>query len=113
MADNDDKHEDGSGAHKKTLTLKGGPGIGARPGMSRSSRTVVVEKRTRIVPQRGAGDGRSGAPAPRPHPTNEQQKAAPPAPRQPLRQNSQVSRPPARPVGGLSAAEAAARDRVL
>jgi translation initiation factor IF-2 len=112
MADNDDKHEDGSG-HKKTLTLKGGPGLGARPGMSRSSRTVVVEKRTRIVPQRGASDGRSSAPAPRPHPTSEQQKAAPPAPRQPLRQQGQVSRPPARPVGGLSAAEAAARDRVL
>ena len=64
MADNDDKHEDGSG-HKKTLTLKGGAGVGARPGMSRSSRTVVVEKRTRIVPPRN--DGRTAPPA-RPHP---------------------------------------------
>ena len=33
MADSEDKHDDG--AHKKTLTLKGGPSVGARPGMSR------------------------------------------------------------------------------
>ena len=47
MADNDDKRIDDTGA-KKTLTLKGGPGLGNRPGMSRgpSRSTVVVEKRT-------------------------------------------------------------------
>ena len=55
MADNDDKREDGAGG-KKTLTLKGAPNLGGRPGMSRSSRsTVVVEKRTRVVPPRGPG----------------------------------------------------------
>ncbi|HEY9010897.1 MAG TPA: hypothetical protein VIN06_07750, partial [Devosia sp.] len=55
MADNDDKREDGAGG-KKTLTLKGSPNLGNRPGMGRSSRsTVVVEKRTRVVPPRGPG----------------------------------------------------------
>src|SRR4051812_14367361 len=67
MADSDDKVDDG--AHKKTLTLKGGPAVGARPGMSRSgARTVVVEKRTRIVPR-----GTTGAPA-------SHTPSAPPAP---------------------------------
>lgn len=52
MADNDDKRTDDTGA-KKTLTLKGGPGLGNRPGVSRgpSRSTVVVEKRTRLVPK--------------------------------------------------------------
>ena len=55
MADNDDKRTDDTGA-KKTLTLKGGPGLGNRPGMSRgpSRSTVVVEKRTRLVPKPNA-----------------------------------------------------------
>src|SRR5262245_1049067 len=52
MADSDDKQQDG--AHKKTLSLKGGPSVGARPGMGRGPRTVVVEKRTRVVPRGGA-----------------------------------------------------------
>ena len=52
MADNDDKGAAGAGG-KKTLTLKAGPATGMRPGMSRSSRTVVVEKRTRRVPAPG------------------------------------------------------------
>ena len=56
MADSDDKTQDG--AHKKTLTLKGGPSAGARPGMSRGPRTVVVERKTRVVPH-----GATGAPA--------------------------------------------------
>jgi translation initiation factor IF-2 len=111
MADNDDKHEDGSG-HKKTLTLKGGAGVGARPGMSRSSRTVVVEKRTRIVPPRSAGDGRS-APSPRPHPASEQKASQPSLRPQSRPPQSAGGRPAGRPLGGLSAAEAAARDRVL
>ena len=64
MADSDDKTQDG--AHKKTLTLKAGASAGARPGMSRGGRsTVVVEKRTRVVPH-----GTTGAPATaRPSPT--------------------------------------------
>src|SRR5690606_33301922 len=66
MADNDDKRTDDTGA-KKTLTLKGGAGLGNRPGgMSRgpSRSTVVVEKRTRIVPKPNAapGGGSGGRP---------------------------------------------------
>ncbi|MBD8066399.1 translation initiation factor IF-2 [Devosia sp. PTR5] len=60
MADNDDKRSDDTGA-KKTLTLKGGAGLGNRPGMSRgpSRSTVVVEKRTRVVPKPNAAPGAS------------------------------------------------------
>ncbi|WMT87201.1 translation initiation factor IF-2 [Pelagibacterium sp. 26DY04] len=50
-----DKTSDNSGSGKKTLTLKGAPNLGARPGMSRSSRTVVVEKRTRRLGGPGSG----------------------------------------------------------
>ncbi|WEJ58511.1 translation initiation factor IF-2 [Devosia sp. FJ2-5-3] len=63
MADNDDKRSDDSGA-KKTLTLKGGPGLGNRPGTSRgpSRSTVVVEKRTRVVPKPNVPSGAGGRP---------------------------------------------------
>ncbi|WP_240231347.1 translation initiation factor IF-2 [Devosia lacusdianchii] len=101
MAENDDKRTDDTGA-KKTLTLKGGPGLGNRPGMSRgpSRSTVVVEKRTRLVPKPNA-----------PMAPQRPQSAAP----------SQGNRPPAgRPVQtqqraplGLSAAEAEARRNAL
>jgi translation initiation factor IF-2 len=100
MADNDDKRTDDTGA-KKTLTLKGGAGLGNRPGgMSRgpSRSTVVVEKRTRIVPKPAGqapsnGSRPSGAPGGRPQgrPMQQQNRA-------PL---------------GLSAAEAEARQRAL
>ncbi|HHY49458.1 MAG TPA: translation initiation factor IF-2, partial [Alphaproteobacteria bacterium] len=103
MADNDDKREAGSG-QKRTLTLKGTPNVG-RPGMSRSSRTVVVEKRTRVVPPRGSAPGS----APRPHPTQEQVAT----PRQPLRQQpSTTARPQLRPTG-LNTSEADRRAQVL
>jgi len=65
MADNDDKRtDDNSGAGKKTLTLKGGPGLGNRSGMSRgpSRSTVVVEKRTRVIPKPGAQGGANQRP---------------------------------------------------
>ena len=102
MADNDDKRSDDTGA-KKTLTLKGGAGLGNRPGgTSRgpSRSTVVVEKRTRVVPkpggQPGMGGGRPGAPG------------------------GQSGRPQGRPMQqqnraplGLSAAEAEARRQAL
>ncbi|MHA6299659.1 translation initiation factor IF-2 [Devosia sp. CAU 1758] len=99
MADNDDKRSDDTGA-KKTLTLKGGAGLGNRPGgMSRgpSRSTVVVEKRTRIVPKPAggppAGSGRPGAQGGRPQgrPMQQQNRA-------PL---------------GLNAAEAEARRQAL
>lgn len=99
MADNDDKRTDDAGG-KKTLTLKGGPGLGNRPGMSRgpSRSTVVVEKRTRVVPKPnvGAPSGSGGRPAGSP---------GRPGQGRPMQQ----SRAPL----GLSAAEAEARRQAL
>ncbi len=110
MADNDDKREDGAGG-KKTLTLKGAPNLGGRPGMARSSRsTVVVEKRTRVVvPQRGPAPSSgpsSGSGAPRPHSSQPQNSGRPP-----MRSNSNSNAP--RVGGGLSSTEAEARQRAL
>ncbi|MBL8598142.1 MAG: translation initiation factor IF-2 [Devosia sp.] len=110
MADSDDKTQDG--AHKKTLTLKGGASAGARPGMSRGPRTVVVEKRTRVVPH-----GTTGAPT-RPTPAGAP-AAGSARPQAPL--NRSEGRGPSRPQTpsnvprnpGLSSAEAEARARVL
>ncbi|MEO7222838.1 MAG: translation initiation factor IF-2 N-terminal domain-containing protein, partial [Devosia sp.] len=107
MADSDDKTQEG--AHKKTLTLKAGASAGARPGMSRGGRsTVVVEKRTRVVPH-----GNPSAPA-RPASNGA-------APSRPPTRSSDTGRPPQRPTvnlnvprnPGLSSAEAEARARVL
>ena len=42
MADNDDKRDDSGAGGKKTLTLKGAPGMGGRPNMTRPSRSSVV-----------------------------------------------------------------------
>jgi translation initiation factor IF-2 len=103
MADNDDKRTDDTGA-KKTLTLKGGPGLGNRPGMSRGSSrsTVVVEKRTRLVPKPNVPSAPhrpqpgSGAPTQGQRPA--QGRPAPTQSRAPL---------------GLSAAEAEARRQAL
>jgi len=110
MADSDDKTQDG--AHKKTLTLKTGTGAGARPGFNRGpSRTVVVEKRNRVVTPHAT----AGAPA-RPAPS------APPAaaPARPARSDSarpaSATRSTPGPVPrqtGLSSAESEARARVL
>ena len=100
MADNDDKRTDDTGA-KKTLTLKGGPGLGNRPGMSRgpSRSTVVVEKRTRLVPKPNAPMNTPQRP-----PAGSQSNGRPPAGRP-----AQTTRPPL----GLSAAEAEARRQAL
>jgi translation initiation factor IF-2 len=116
MADSDDKTTDG--AHKKTLTLKSGTSMGARPGMGRGPRTVVVEKRTRVVPRGGAG-----AP-PAPHGSaGAQSTQAPPARTASGGQSARADGGRA-PRGGsgpgsaprsaaLSTAEAEARARVL
>jgi translation initiation factor IF-2 len=95
MADNDDKRTDDHSA-KKTLTLKGGPALGNRAGMSRgpSRSTVVVEKRTRIVPKPAGVP--SGVPQQRP------QSGAPQGNRPPAGRPGQAPRAPL----GLSAAEA-------
>src|SRR5690606_9795636 len=100
MADNDDKRTDDTGA-KQTLTLKGGPGLGNRPGMSRgpSRSTGVVEQRTRLVPKPNAP---SNAPQ-RP------QGGAPSNGRPAAGRPGQVTRAPL----GLSAAEAEARRNAL
>lgn len=101
MADNDDKRSDDSGA-KKTLTLKGGPGLGNRPGTSRgpSRSTVVVEKRTRVVPKPNVPSGASGRSGP---PGGQSGR---PGQGRPM-QNQQ------RAPLGLSAAEAEARRQAL
>ncbi|MCZ4272177.1 translation initiation factor IF-2 [Maritalea porphyrae] len=57
MSDNDKRSDATPGdGDKKTLSLKGGPAGGGRPGGGRSSRTVVVEKRSRTftAPSSGA-----------------------------------------------------------
>ncbi|KKC31520.1 translation initiation factor IF-2 [Devosia psychrophila] len=101
MADNDDKRTDDTSA-KKTLTLKGGPGLGNRPAMSRgpSRSTVVVEKRTRLVPKPNA----PAAPHRPQSATGAPQGQRPPAGRPPQQQRAPL---------GLSAAEAEARRNAL
>jgi translation initiation factor IF-2 len=134
MADNDDKREDSGQGGKKTLTLKATPNLGNRPNMTRSSRTVVVEKRTRFVPAAPAPHvphGSAGAAAPRPPQANttpgSQNRPQGGAPsgarpqggrggydnrpgggRPPLRSGGPAARP-----AGLSATEADARARAL
>src|SRR6185437_3364206 len=105
MADNDDN---GAGG-KKTLTLKGGPAMGGfRPGMGRSSRTVVVEKRTRRVGPPGAGGAAPHAAAGAPAAPRSAGPAAGGAPRPQLRNG-----PPGRAPAGLSQTENTARERAL
>ncbi|WP_127145026.1 translation initiation factor IF-2 [Pelagibacterium montanilacus] len=102
-----DNNSDTSGSGKKTLTLKGAPNAGARPGMSRSSRTtVVVEKRTRRVAGPGAGAG--GGPA-----AGAQQGRGPGGGQRPGgRPGSSRSGAPS-PSASLTQNEALARERAL
>ncbi|HVX83006.1 MAG TPA: hypothetical protein VHB23_16675, partial [Devosiaceae bacterium] len=110
MADNDDKRDDHAGG-KKTLTLKGGPAMGGlRPGLGRSSRTVVVEKRTRRVGPPGSPGASPHAPAgSAPAPRLASGPSAGSAARPPLRGNG----PGIRPSVGLSQTENIARERAL
>ncbi len=105
MSDRDDKRDTDQGG-KKTLTLKpGAPGVGARSGGSRGSRsTVVVEKRTRRVGSPPHNQGAPGGHGPRP-PSG--------APAQQQQRRSDGNRPTPRPAGGLTAEESSARQRVL
>lgn len=100
MADNDDKRSDDSGA-KKTLTLKGGPALGNRAGTSRgpSRSTVVVEKRTRVVPKPAGVPSGAQAGGGRPAGSGRPAQGRP----------AQSQRAPL----GLSAAEAEARQKAL
>jgi translation initiation factor IF-2 len=108
MADNDDKRDDPGAAGKKTLTLKGAPSMGMRPGAGRTSRTVVVEKRTRRVGPPGAPGtfGHAPASAPSQRPSGQPQGA--PGQRSQLR-----SAPQGRSSGGLTQGENVARERAL
>ena len=108
MADNDDKRDDQSSAGgKKTLTLKGAPTMGARPGMARSSRTVVVEKRTRRLGAPGApANFNSAPPSSAPRPVSSPNSGQPPRP-----QMRSVT--PNRSGGGLTQGENSARERAL
>lgn len=128
MADNDDKREDSGAGGKKTLSLKGGPSVGARPNVARSSRnTVVVEKRTRFVPPGSPGAHTPHTPhTPRPpqsgggapsQGSGRPASSGSPSGNRPYQSNQ--GRPPLRsgaaprPGGGLSATEADARARAL
>ncbi|MCD7058687.1 translation initiation factor IF-2 [Pelagibacterium xiamenense] len=102
MSDKDNT-SDNSGSGKKTLTLKGAPNVGAKPGMSRSSRTVVVEKRTRRVGGPGAGAPQSAPGGGRPQ--GGQRPGGRPQPGSP--------RSNAAPSGKLTQSEAQARERAL
>lgn len=109
MSDNDDKRSDTSsgGGAKKTLTLKGAPNMGGRPGVARSSRAVVVEKRTRRV-----GTGAPAAPG-NPGAASQRPQGAPGGPKSNRPQRSNTVRVGPRPTVGLTAGEASARERVL
>ncbi len=108
MSDQDDKRDDttSGGGPKKTLTLKGAPNLGGRPGVARSSRAVVVEKRTRRV---GAPAG--PGPAARPQPAKPAGQGGQQAGNRPPRPSA--PRPQPRTGGGLTAGENSARERVL
>ncbi|WP_424983268.1 translation initiation factor IF-2 [Maritalea sp. S77] len=116
-----DKRSDATpgGGGKKTLTLKGAPGGGARPGGTRSSRTVVVETRNRRINPPGAPTNRArpqqGGPA---QGDNRQQQAGGKKPQQPgqrpqNRKPQQERSPRAQAQQGLTSSEAAARERAL
>ncbi|NOZ33529.1 MAG: translation initiation factor IF-2 [Alphaproteobacteria bacterium] len=85
---------------RKTLTLKSSPAFGARPGGMRTSRTVVVEKRTRRL-------NRPGTASAQPHP-----QGATPPPKPAPAPTRAPERPGPRP-GGLTAQESSARERAL
>src|ERR1700750_2870293 len=101
MADSDDKNE---GTPKTTLSLKAGPSVGARGGMSRGPAcTVVVERKNRVVPHANpAAPSRPAAPS-SPSSSAPQRSPSRDTGRPPARNNSpnNVPRNP-----GLSSAEA-------
>ncbi len=126
MADNDDKRDDTGAGGKKTLTLKGAPSLGGRPNMARSSRnTVVVEKRTRLVPgsapaahaprTQSANPSSSGAPQGAGRPGGSPGRSSygqPGSGGRPQGRGGGVQ-PGFRPSQGLSATESDARARAL
>jgi len=111
MADSDDTNTGAGG--KKTLTLKGGPSSGSRPGMSRPSRTVVVEKRTRRFGAPGAPGSSNPSQAGSPRPQGGPGSPGGQRPGQPGGRPQQRSSQSNRPAPGLTSNEAEARNRVL
>ncbi|HFC04891.1 MAG TPA: translation initiation factor IF-2 [Rhizobiales bacterium] len=108
MSDKDNNNNDGDSS-KKTLSLKGRAGGPGRPVVARSTRSVVVERRTRrVMPGTGA--------SPRPS-TPKPASSAPKAPtrqagtNKPRLQQGRGNAPAARQ--GLTSLEASARARAL
>lgn len=108
MSDKDNNNNDGD-SPKKTLSLKGRTGAAGRPVVARSTRSVVVERRTRRV-MPGTG--------PTAHPSVP--KSAPAASRPPARQAGTHKPRPHQARGnapasrqGLTSLEASARARAL
>jgi len=109
MSDKDNNSNDGSknGPEKKTLSLKSGPGSAGRPLVARSTRSVVVERRTRRVIKPGAN------PNARPHAANTPGQSKKPVPNRsaPSRGSRSGSSPASRQ--GLTNLEASARAKAL
>jgi len=101
MTDKDDKRNESTLGvpGKKTLSLKSGSGSSGRPTVARSTRSVVVERRTRRVAAPGASA--------RPHGSNPQNTNKPPSRR------PQPSKGSAAQRTGLTSLEASARARAL
>ncbi|MCF6325922.1 MAG: translation initiation factor IF-2 [Devosiaceae bacterium] len=74
MSDKDNKSDDGtdSVSEKKTLSLKTGPGSAGRPVVARSTRSIVVERRTRRVVKPGSTPNMRPQAANRPAPVKPQ-----------------------------------------
>ncbi len=100
MTDKDDTSKETTNAPgKKTLSLKGGTVGSGRPMVSRSTRSVVVERRTRRVVTPGTGA--------RPHGANATPSARPPTRRPAPAKSAEPAR------SGLTSQEALARARAL
>lgn len=115
MSDKDNSND--SSGQKRTLSLKGGSGGQARPTVARSTRSVVVEKRTRRVgpgapgaarTAPGSSDGNAGNAAPR-NPSRQPNAGRPGN----ARSGPPRSRGPQRDPSQLTSNEASARERAL
>ncbi len=113
MSDKDNNNGDAaSGEGKKTLSLKTGPGGAGRPIVARSTRSVVVERRTRRVVTPSTTSGNAGA-APL-------GRSKPPASKTPQRGTPSRGRPTSNrshgaPIArqGLTSSESSARAKAL
>ncbi|HHB82636.1 MAG TPA: translation initiation factor IF-2 [Devosia sp.] len=116
MSDKDNNNDDTTGQAKKTLSLKTGPGGAGRPIVARSTRSVVVERRTRRVVTPGAGPSGAAGAAPLGRPNTAKPAQGTPA-RPPRGATPSRGRPTSRPTPaapqGLTSSEASARAKAL